>query len=90
MMANNIGENIIKCRKLNGMSQKYLAQAVGISTQGLFKIEKGMVSPKADTLVKITEVLCITPNQLFGLERIDEDNASILARLRMSEGVSGK
>ena len=77
-----VGENILRYRKLNGMTRKYLAQSVGISSQGLFKIEKGLVSPKADTLGKFIEVLCITPNQLFGVEQIDEDNASILARLK--------
>ena len=87
-MTTNVGENIMKYRKLNGMSQKYLANSVGMSTQGLSKIERGIVSPKADTLGKFIEVLCITPNQLFGLEQIDEDNGSILARLkRLREAV---
>lgn len=85
-----IGENIVKYRKLNGMSQKHLAKSLGISTQGLFKIEHGLVSPKADTIGKVIEVLCITPNQLFGLEQIEEDNISILARLRtLEEAVNG-
>ena len=87
-MTTNIGENITKYRKLNGMTQKYLAQSVGISTHGLFKIERGLVSPKADTLAKFIKVLCITPNQLFGVEQIDEDNGSILARLkRLKEAI---
>ena len=81
-MNTNIGENIMKYRKMNGMTQKHLAQSVGISSQGLFKIEKGLVSPKADTLGKFIDILCITPNQLFGLEQIEEDNGSILARLK--------
>lgn len=81
-MNSKIGENIMKYRKLNGMSQKYLAESVEISTQGLSKIERGRVSPKAATLERFIEVLCITPNQLFGFEQIDEDNGSILARLK--------
>ena len=83
-MSSKIGENIQKYRKINGMSQKYLAKSVGISIQGLYKIERGIVSPKADTLEKFMEALCITPNQLFGTEQIVADNASILARLRKS------
>ena len=89
-MGNTIGENIVRYRKLNGMSQKYLAESIGISSQGLLKIEKGLVSPKAETLEKFIEVLCITPNQLFGLEQITEDNGSILARLRCLKKASGK
>ena len=81
-MNNEIGANIVKYRKLNGMSQKYLAKALGLSSQGLFKIEKGLASPKSSTVLRICEALCITPNQLFGLEEIVEDNVSILTRLR--------
>ena len=81
-MSDTIGKNIVKCRKLNGISQRYLADKIGISSQGLLKIEKGIVSPRAATLKKVAETLCITPNQLFGLEEIEEDNSSILQRLR--------
>ena len=81
-MKNEIGKNIVKCRKLNGMSQKHLAEIVGISTQGLLKIEKGLVNPKAETLDKIINVLCITPNQLFGLEEITEASGGISYQLR--------
>ena len=81
-MSRKIGENIVKYRKLNGISQKYLASKIGISVQGLLKIEKGSVSPKADTIEKVMEVLCITPNQLFGIEQITETNSELLLRLR--------
>ena len=81
-MSSSVGENIIKYRKLNGISQKYLAEKISISSQGLLKIEKGSVNPRSDTLEKIIEALGITPNQLFGREQINEDNASIIERLR--------
>jgi len=81
-MSKGIGNIIFEYRKLNGMSQKYLASQIGISTQGLLKIEKGISSPNAKTIEKIVEVLCITPNQLFGLEQINESDFNILARLR--------
>ena len=77
----NIGENITKYRKLNGISQKYLAERLSISTQGLNKIEKGYSSPRAGTLEKIIFVLGITPNQLFGHEEITEDNSSLLKKI---------
>ena len=85
-MKATIGANIVKVRKLNGISQKYLAEKIGISSQGLLKIEKGAVSPKAETLERISEVLCVTPNQLFGIDEITEDNSSILRRL-MKQGM---
>ena len=81
-MKPTIGENIVKCRKLNGISQKYLAAKIGLSAQGLHKIEKGFVNPRTGTIEKIMTALCVTPNQLFGLEEINEDNISILYRIR--------
>ena len=81
-MKGKIGENIVRFRKLNGISQKFLAAKIGISPQGLLKIEKGIVSPKAETIEKIMETLCITPNQLFGVEEMSEANISILYRLK--------
>ena len=87
-MCKNIGKNIIKYRKLNGMSQGHLANRIGISQQGLFKIEKGIVSPRADTIEKITGALCVTPNQLFGKDQIIEDNSSIIEKLKKERAIT--
>jgi len=81
-MKYDIGENIRRYRQLNGMSQKYLAAKLGLTPQGLLKIEKGEVSPRAKILERAVDVLCITPNQLFGIEEISEENSSILYRIR--------
>jgi Predicted transcriptional regulator with C-terminal CBS domains len=81
-MRKDVGGNIARYRKLNGISQKFLADKIGISSQGLYKIEKGFVSPRAVTLEKIMLALCITPNQLFGVEQITNDNSSIIEKLR--------
>ena len=79
---NTIGANIRTSRRLNGMTQKYLATKLGISVQGLNKIEMGKVSPRVETVEKVIDVLCITPNQLFGVEQITEENISLVERLR--------
>jgi Predicted transcriptional regulators len=84
-MNNEIGASIVKYRKINGMSQKFLAKELGLSSQGLLKIEKGIVNPRSNTVAKICEILCITPNQLFGIEQIEEKNISIIERLRRIE-----
>ena len=81
-----IGEKIVKYRKANGMTQTHLASKIGISSQGLLKIEKGQTYPRADTVQKILNTLCITPNQLFGKEDMPEEHLDLLTRLRkMSE-----
>ena len=77
-----IGTNIRTSRRLNGMTQKYLAAKIGISAQGLNKIEMGKVSPRVETVEKVIDILCITPNQLFGVEQITEENISLVERLR--------
>ena len=64
------------------MTQKYLAAKIGISAQGLNKIEMGKVSPRVETVEKVIDILCITPNQLFGVEQITEENISLVERLR--------
>ena len=81
-MSDKVGANIVKCRRLNGMSQKYLADKVGISSQGLFKIEQGIVSPRVSTVEKICDVLSVTPNQLLGFEQITEENGNLAEKLR--------
>ena len=79
---NVVGENIRTSRRINGMTQKHLASKLGISVQGLNKIERGKTSPRVATLEKVIDVLCITPNQLFGIEQITEENTSLVERLR--------
>ena len=81
-MNKNVGKNIANYRKLKGVSQKYLADKIGISPQGLYKIEKGIASPRAVTLEKIMFALSITPNQIFGIERITEDNSNVIEELQ--------
>ena len=81
-MYKDVGSNIAKYRKLNGITQKYLASKIGISSQGLHKIERGLVSPRVATVEKILSVLGMTPNQLFGVEKITEGNSSIVEKLR--------
>ena len=82
-MNDSIGKNIRECRKINGMTQKHLAAKIGVSAQGLNKIEMGKVSPRVQTIERIIDVLCITPNQLFGEEQITEENSSIVKKLKL-------
>ena len=67
-----IGERIVRFRKNNGISQKHLARKIGLSSQGLLKIERGLVSPRMSTVERLIEVTGITPNQLFGVEEMEQ------------------
>jgi len=48
-----IGSMILKLRKESGLSQKYLANEVGISPVRLVEIEKGTADYRIDTLIVI-------------------------------------
>lgn len=62
----NIGENIQKIRKLQGLTQDELARKANIPYTTIAKIESGMVkNPTIQTLVKIAKVLGIKVDELI-------------------------
>ena len=77
-----IGKNILKSREMSGLTRKFLAEKAGISMQGLLKIERGLTAPNADTLMKIMDILALTPNQLFGLEEITAENSGYISTIK--------
>ena len=57
MMLYNVGERIQLTREQRRISQKELANKVGLTKFDIDKIENGRVVPTAELLVKIEEVL---------------------------------
>lgn len=57
MMLYNVGERIQLTREQRRISQKELANKVGLTKFDVDKIEKGRVVPTAELLVKIEQVL---------------------------------
>ena len=60
--------NVKERREELGMSQKDLAEKVGISQSFLCDIEQGRSKPSIDTALKIAEVLNISDVKFFGTE----------------------
>ena len=60
-----LGNNVQKIRKQKRMTQKELAEAIGINLQNMSKIERGVSSPAFDNFKKIMEVLNVSPNELM-------------------------
>ena len=56
----DIGEKIRTIRKQKGIKQKDLAKQVGLTTNGLQKIEYGEVTPKTITVHKIASALNVS------------------------------
>ncbi|OTN89240.1 hypothetical protein A5819_001732 [Enterococcus sp. 7E2_DIV0204] len=89
-MSNHIGKNIVAIRKQKNISQKELAKTIGITAQGLLKIEKGLVDPKTETLEKIMQALDVSANDLYTEEETSNFHIQLpfarnLKRLRNEE-----
>ncbi len=57
MLVNTIGETIKNRRKELGITQPHLAELANVSTNTLYKLERGQTNPSLDVLNKLTEVL---------------------------------
>ena len=59
-----IGKGIKLARKAKNLTQEDLAEKIGMSTQNLSSIERGIYFPKPENVDKICEVFNITPDVL--------------------------
>ncbi len=57
MLVNPIGESIRNRRKELGITQPHLAELAKVSTNTLYKLERGQGNPSLDVLNKLAEVL---------------------------------
>lgn len=57
MLVNQFGETIRKRRKELSITQPHLAELAEISTNTLYKLERGQGNPSLDVLNKLAEVL---------------------------------
>ncbi len=57
MLSAQIGETVKRRRKELGITQPHLAELAGISTNTLYKLERGQSNPSLEVLNKLVEVL---------------------------------
>lgn len=57
MSDNRVGQSIRKRRKELGITQPHLSELAKVSTNTLYKIEKGQGNPTMDVVNKLAEVL---------------------------------
>lgn len=57
MLVKNLGETIKKRRKELKITQPHLAELAKVSTNTLYKLERGQGNPSLDVLDKLAEVL---------------------------------
>lgn len=75
-----IGQSIQEARKKAKLTQKELAEKVGIATITVQQYERGVRTPKIETLQKIAQALNIDVGVLYGVE-VNKGNPQYLNRL---------
>lgn len=66
-----INENIKNARKAKGISQKEMAVELNVVRQTVSKWEKGLSVPDADILIRISDLLGVSVNDLLGVKHHD-------------------
>lgn len=72
-----LGKRILIIRKSKKLTQEQLAEKIGIDTSSISNIENGRYYPSAENLEKLLCVLEITPNELFQLDNLNNQNILI-------------
>ena len=74
-----IGNKLLTIRKRMGMTQAEVAEAAGLSDRTYADIERGSVTMRIDSLLKICAALHITPNDILVDNNIKEINEQDIA-----------
>ena len=79
----NIGEKIKKYRELKKMTQKEIAEILGVEPATISKYESGTIEPNIESIKKISEIFEITIDELLKeKEEIDYSKINILEILK--------
>ncbi|MBJ7880194.1 helix-turn-helix domain-containing protein [Gelidibacter salicanalis] len=78
----NLSIKIKDLRNRKGFSQEQLAEESKLSLRTIQRIEKGESTPRGDTLLKLTQALGVTPDDL--LEWTDIEDKGYLTLLNLS------
>lgn len=70
-----IGNRLLSIRKRMGMTQAEVAEAAGLADRTYADIERGTVNMRTETILRICNVLHITPDEI-----LTEENPSLTAR----------
>ena len=65
----DFSENLIHLRARLGLSQRKLAEDIGVSKTAIFCWEKDTAIPTADNIIALADYFGITTDELLGVER---------------------
>lgn len=85
-MKYEIGNRIRKFREELGISQKQLAEQIGVSNSRISNWEQGINRPDADILAKLCTALNVSPSLLLGVklstDELTEQERSVIKAYR--------
>ena len=80
MKLNILCENIRTYRKESGMTQKELAEKLGISDKTVSRWESGVQLPEASLLPELAEAFGTSIDQLYGIEKESDDSSESILK----------
>ena len=69
-----IGKFVAECRKNTNLTQKQLAEKLGITDKAISKWERGIAMPDTSLMLELCDILCISVNELLIGEKINMEN----------------
>lgn len=67
-----VGRNVAKLRKRKFITDTSVAEALGMTYREYYNIEQGLTSPSESNIIKLCDILQVTPNQLYGYEKFTQ------------------
>lgn len=64
-----IGERIARCRKDRGLTQKELAERLGVTQPVVSDYENDVIRIPADMVIQLAEILGVSTDELLGFKR---------------------
>ena len=68
-----IGKRIAELRRDAGITQAQLAEKIGMSSEFISRLERGVNSPSIDTVNKMSDVLKVTIRDILTIPESDDD-----------------
>jgi len=80
-MSINLSNQIKNIRNQKGFSQELLAEKTSLSLRTIQRVENAETEPRGDTLLRITEALEVTPDQLLEWNQVEDPSTLVVISL---------
>ncbi|MFD2533321.1 DUF4870 domain-containing protein [Gracilimonas halophila] len=80
-MSADLAKQIRNIRNQKGFSQEVLAEKTNLSLRTIQRVENAESEPRGDTLLRITEALEVTPDQLLEWNQVEDQSTLVVLNL---------